>query len=180
MTQPKNPAEAANVADFEIRVTKKSIVQNRQRQGRGRVWRVAVLAFAPLALLALSSAQSAASDDAELGYSIIRAVDGLGLPGAYSSAGGNSPAAFEMPDPGPGGISFTFSYTVILLPGYPYSLGAATSQSADGTTVVGYLNNASYDPYHAFRKMNTDDTVDLGTLDPANNDQRADKSLTSI
>lgn len=48
--------------------------------------------------------------------------------------------------------------------------GGGTSVSRDGTTVVGYYDNGFFTPYHAFVRTEETGIIDLGTLDPPNND----------
>ncbi len=48
--------------------------------------------------------------------------------------------------------------------------GRAQNLSRDGSTVVGYYDNGFSAPFHAFVWTEETDVVDIGTLDPENND----------
>ncbi len=50
--------------------------------------------------------------------------------------------------------------------------GSGTNISRDGSTIVGYLDNGFFTPYHAFRWTKAAGIADLGTLDPPNNTER--------
>jgi len=66
----------------------------------------------------------------------------------------------------------TYNHVALSLPGTNASGGAATF-SGDGTTLVGFADRGFFTPFHAFRWTQATGTVDLGTLDPANNATRS-------
>lgn len=66
----------------------------------------------------------------------------------------------------------THNNVAISLQGTNASGGVATF-SGDGTTIVGYADRGFFTPFHAFRWTQATGTVDLGTLDPANNATRS-------
>ena len=61
--------------------------------------------------------------------------------------------------------------------GQPKASGSGTNLSRDGSCAVGYQDNGSFTPYHAFRWTAATGPVDLGTLDPLNNATRSSRAL---
>lgn len=69
-------------------------------------------------------------------------------------------------------ITQVFS-TQQLQPANPPNIqGGGTNLNSTGTCVVGYQDNGTSTPYHAFRWLLEGASLDLGTLDPANNGSR--------
>jgi probable HAF family extracellular repeat protein len=58
-------------------------------------------------------------------------------------------------------------------PGIPNASGGATAINPPGTCIVGHQDNGFFTPFHAFRWTEAGGTVDLGTLDTANNATRS-------